>query len=117
MKAIIAGGRDFVPLQIHIDWLLNIIAEQKITEIVCGMAKGADMFGYRIAKIEGLLIKEFPADWNKYGKSAGYKRNEQMADYADICILFPGGRGTMHMRNIANERKLKVIEYENNSNG
>lgn len=117
MKAIIAGGRDFVPTQAHINWLLGVLIEQGVTEVVCGMAKGADMFGYSIAKGKGLPIKEFPAFWNKYGKSAGYKRNEQMANYADICILFPGGKGTMHMKNLANEYKLKVIEYENTSNG
>lgn len=36
-----------------------------------------------------------------------------MAKVSDICILFPGGKGTMHMKNIAKEHGLKIILYKN----
>ena len=56
-----------------------------------------------------------PADWNKHGKSAGYRRNEEMAKVADACICFWDGvsKGTMHMINLAKEYGLEteVIEY------
>jgi len=58
----------------------------------------------------GLKIKSFPAKWERYGKSAGMKRNLQMAMYADACILFPGGRATANMKELAITSKLKVIE-------
>lgn len=35
-------------------------------------------------------LTKFPADWNKYGKTAGYLRNMQMAEYADALIAFWG---------------------------
>ena len=38
------------------------------------------MLGYRLAKEFKLPLKEFPADWERFGKSAGYIRNEQMAN-------------------------------------
>jgi hypothetical protein len=111
MKIIIAGGRDFAPTEEHKQWLLSKLLELKVTEVVCGMARGADLFGKEVAEEKNIIVKSFPADWKKYGKSAGYKRNVQMADYADICILFPGGKGTEHMKNIALEKGLEVIEY------
>jgi len=43
------------------------------------MAKGADLLGYQYAKMNKYPIIEMPADWNKYGKLAGYNRNVEMA--------------------------------------
>ena len=52
----------------------------------------------------------YPADWDTYGKSAGYRRNQLMADNADALVAFWDGqsRGTGHMINLAKERNLKV---------
>lgn len=44
---------------------------------------------------------EYPALWNKYGRAAGPIRNRQMAEVADVCVLFPcqgvENRGTKDM--------------------
>lgn len=71
----------------------------KITEVVCGLAKGADTWGKEWAEQLGFPVKEFPADWEKYGKAAGAIRNKQMADYADAAIVFiwDDSRGSKHM--------------------
>jgi len=64
----------------------------------------------KYANERGYPIKQFPADWNKYGKSAGYKRNEEMAKYADALIAFWDGKskGTKHMIDLAKRYGLKV---------
>lgn len=112
MKIIVAGGRDFVAEQKHEDWLIETLKTHNATEVVCGMARGADMFGYHVAKnLLGLPVKEFPAKWKLLGNSAGPIRNEEMAKYADMCVLFPGDRGTASMRSLAKQYGLKVIEY------
>lgn len=48
------------------------------TVIVSGGARGTDSLARRYAEEKGYEYHEFPADWNTYGKSAGYRRNEEM---------------------------------------
>ena len=59
------------------------------------------------------FITQFPADWNKQGKAARYKRNEQMANYANALIAFWDGKskGTKHMIKLAKSRGLKTNVY------
>lgn len=110
-RVIIAGGRDFndyVMMKRTMDKLLvNITGE---IAVVCGMARGADTLGEQYAKEKGYAVNYFPADWNKYGKSAGYRRNEQMAQNADALVAFwdSQSRGTKHMIDLANRYGLKV---------
>ena len=58
----------------------------------------------------------YPAQWDKYGKRAGYRRNEQMAEVADGLIAFWDGqsKGTKHMIDIMTEKNLptKVVRYD-----
>lgn len=111
MKVIIAGGRDFKGENIHAEWIKEKFIELDCTEIVSGHCAGADYFGEVIAHIVEIPCTIFPADWAALGKSAGPVRNEQMAEYADACILFPGGRGTEDMKRRALKHGLKVVEY------
>lgn len=62
--------------------------------------------GERYAKERGYAVSEHPADWDRYGKSAGYIRNKEMAEEADALMAFWDGksRGTMHMINLAKEK-------------
>ena len=82
-----------------------------ISEIVSGTARGADSLGERYARAHNIPVKRFPAQWNTYGKSAGYRRNIEMAIYADACICFQvnNSRGTEHMINIASSKGLQLI--------
>ena len=80
------------------------------TEIVSGKARGVDTMGEQWAKENGIPIKEFPADWDKWGRRAGYLRNTAMADYADalVCVWDGKSKGSRHMINIAEEKGLKI---------
>jgi len=116
MKVIIAGGREFNDYELlskKCDKVLKInnnLSSQKNIEIVSGTARGTDRLGERYAVERGYPIKRFPANWDKYGKSAGYRRNEEMAKYADVLIAFWDGesRGTKHMIDLAKKYNLKV---------
>lgn len=117
IKVIVAGGREFNNYILLEAELKAFIGKENkgICEIVCGMARGADTLGKKFAKQYGLAIKYFPADWDTHGKSAGYRRNKQMAEYADSLIAFWDGKskGTKHMIDLAKDCGLKfqVVRY------
>jgi hypothetical protein len=121
MKVIIAGGRDFNNYELLREKCDIILSNQKELVIVSGRASGADSLGERYAKEKGYEMELFPADWKKYGKSAGYVRNSEMAEVAESLIAFWDGksRGTKNMIDIAKNKGLKVriVNYESDSCG
>ena len=110
MKVIIAGSRGFLDYNKLCSVCDSLLKDYKDIEIVSGTANGADKLGEKYARTRGYLIKRFPADWDTYGKSAGYVRNREMAKYADFLIAFWNGDsvGTKHMINSAKYFKLEV---------
>jgi hypothetical protein len=114
MKLIIAGSRAFNnPAFIEIS-LKRLLPQ--VTEVVCGGARGADMLGAEWGRACSIPVKLFPADWERHGKSAGYLRNQQMAEYADALAAFWDGksRGTKHMINLMLnlEKPTYVFRYD-----
>jgi hypothetical protein len=109
MKTIIAGGRDYLLQDDDVSKLDSI--KDQITQVVSGAAKGVDACGELWARQNNIPIKMFPADWKSYGKKAGYLRNKQMAEYADACVLFCGGKGTQMMFDLATEYGLKIYDF------
>lgn len=83
----------------------------QVTEVYCGMAAGPDLHGRRWAKQNGILVRKFPADWDKLGKRAGMVRNEHMACLANAVILRWDGvsRGTKHMIELIDKYKLPAF--------
>ena len=117
-KVIIAGSRefnDFTLLKNRCDFLLSMRDEQ--IEIVSGCARGADTLGEWYAKERGYSVAKFPADWDRFGKAAGFIRNGEMAEYADALIAFPIGRspGTRNMIKQARDKEL-LVRYGTNPN-
>lgn len=114
-KVIIAGGRDFDNYEYLKEVCSDILKDINNICIVSGKAKGADSLGEQFANEYGYIIDSHPADWNKYGKSAGFIRNEEMAKTANILIAFWDGKsaGTKNMIKIAQLYNLKVniIKY------
>lgn len=51
-----------------------------------GCPKGGDKFAEMLAFKHDVEIKIHPANWDKYGKAAGFKRNTYIAEDADIII-------------------------------
>ena len=117
MNLIVAGGRDFTDyhlLRTKLDHLLSNTDKEEVT-ILCGMARGADLLGKRYADENEIDVWEYPANWDKYGKQAGYLRNSDMADNATHLVAFWDGesRGTKHMIDLATKKCLvvRVIKY------
>lgn len=70
-----------------------------ITEVVCGCAPGVDTLGHEYGEQIGVPVKHFPADWERYGRSAGFNRNAEMAVYGECLLAIWDGqsRGTRNM--------------------
>lgn len=121
MKVIIAGGRDFrdrILMSKKLDTILSTVTDgievvsggQVTTDFDTREKYGADYLGEQWAEFHGYVVTRFPADWKTHGKSAGPKRNKQMAEYADALIAFwdSKSRGTKNMIDLATEKGLKV---------
>ena len=54
--------------------------ERKVIVVVSGLANRPDKLGIEVEKELHRSWAEFPADWDKHGKSAGMIRNSEMAD-------------------------------------
>lgn len=96
VKIIIAGGRDFSDYDRLHESVMFFLSEQNINlldvTVFSGGAKGADKLGERFAKEHHLKIVKYPADWDKFGKKAGFIRNGEMIKDADMLIAFWDGK-------------------------
>ena len=107
-RLVVAGCRDFHDYAVasrEIQRYLQRLDEDYSVIIVSGCANGADRLGERYAMEHNLAIERYPADWYQYGKSAGPRRNAQMAKAADAVLVFWDGqsRGTKNMIENANK--------------
>jgi hypothetical protein len=112
LKVIVAGMRTF-----NDDKALNAILMHnhshrfKFAELIHGGARGADALAMLWAESNQVPVKCFPADWDLHGKSAGYIRNKQMAEYGEVLIAFWDGKskGTRLMIDLAHKARIHVI--------
>lgn len=119
-NVIICGSRDFNDYEL-LKQKCDIYLSNKIEKgfkivVLSGCCKGADTLGEKYATEKGWEIKKFPANWDKYKKSAGYRRNRLMAEVGNACIAFykegSENKGTKMMVDIAIKGKLLVREVK-----
>ena len=78
-----------------------------------GCPRGADAIAAAYAvRTPGYQIEAHPADWHRYGRGTGHRRNAEMiALGADGCVAFiraasPGSTATVRLAEAAVERRL-----------
>lgn len=126
-RVLVTGGRNFENYVLVRNTLTTIYLHRPRDSFVLihGCATGADtlasLWCIQFNKfMEEEVVQElrFPAKWkNKNGvldRSAGSKRNKKMLEEGkpDLVVAFPGGNGTAHMKRIAREAGIKVLEIE-----
>lgn len=124
MKILVCGGRDFVDKE-KIFGVLNELANKhskfynpfdnwlpEDIMIISGAAKGADSLAVDWAVVNFATFKEYPADWDRFGKRAGYLRNQEMLEKEnpDLVVAFPGGKGTAMMVSLSYRHGCKVLD-------
>lgn len=79
--------------------------------IISGGAPGADTLAEKWAAEHKIKTKIFPADWAKYGKSAGPKRNTEIVNAAThlLAFLAEDSVGTRDSIKKAEDREIRVF--------
>lgn len=112
MKTIIAGSRTIT----EYEQLLKAIEDApfEVTEVISGGARGVDELGEWYATSNKLPLRIKPADWSRFGPSAGPIRNQEMAEIGEALIAVWDGesKGTAHMISCM-QKKTKNVWIHN----
>ena len=112
VRVLVCGGRDFNDASMVREILDQVHEDLNISCIIEGGARGADRLAGAWALVSGIDREVYHADWNRYGRRAGYLRNVRMANEGkpDLIVAFPGGKGTAMMESIAKDRSIPVYK-------
>lgn len=112
----IVGSRTFNDYELLINEVDRLIQDNYSTInlfIISGGARGADTLAKRFAEDNNFNYIEFPANWELYGKAAGFIRNKLIVENCDFFLAFWDGvsRGTKHSIDLAKQmnKKHKII--------
>jgi len=95
MRVAIIGSRGFKDYTTVIKAMKEFENIHGVVEsVVSGGAKGADALAERYAKDNRLPITVYPAEWERYGKKAGYIRNKLIVNDCDFVVAFWDGEST-----------------------
>ena len=106
MKLAVVGSRTFNDYDLLKSKLDAIHQRKPITLIVSGGAKGTDSLSEKWAKENNVETLIFIPDWEKYGKKAGFLRNEDIIKNADAVVACWDGvsKGTLSSINLAKKQ-------------
>ena len=105
MKVAVIGSRTFNNYELLRKVLKRFFPDAKL--IISGHASGADTLAEKYAEEVGIETLIFKPDWQKMGRSAGYIRNKQIVENAQVlCVFWDAfSKGTEHSINLAKEMK------------
>lgn len=113
MKVLISGSRsikDPSVLQVAIS-----LSRFPITELICGMCpEGVDKLALDWATENSIQVLPYPADWKKFGRSAGMIRNTEMVKAAQAVIAVWDGKspGTKNAIDRAKQLNCPIFVYK-----
>ncbi|MBQ4131470.1 MAG: DUF2493 domain-containing protein [Clostridia bacterium] len=113
IRIVIGGCRDFNDYNFfckHVNRYLERIKKNNEIILLSGHCKGVDVMAEKYAKEQGFGLEIHPADWQKFGKSAGPKRNREMVITVDCVIAFWDGksRGTKSLIEYAKQYEKPI---------
>ena len=112
MRVLICGSRSWADYD-AIEILVKSF--EKSTVVIQGMCRGADLMAKNAALKHELAVEDYPAEWERFGKSAGPIRNAQMLEEGapDIVYAFHSdisrSKGTKDMVEKARAKGIPVI--------
>lgn len=101
MRLLVTGSRRHDDRKFIFSKLDNMHSSAAIELLIEGGARGADAICREWAKLNGIPVATFEANWNFYGPGAGAVRNHWMLIHGkpEWVMAFPldGSKGTWHM--------------------
>lgn len=95
------------------NFVKGLLDKQKdnISHIISGGAKGVDTLAEQWANENDIPVIVFKAEWGKYGKRAGFIRNNEIIKKCDVCLAIWDGKskGTQHSINLAKSMNKKLL--------
>ena len=100
MRVLICGDRNWTDEETIENYIRSLPPHSVVIQ---GMCRGADIIARRLAQKYGHTVMGFPANWVKYGRIAGPRRNRKMLDAGepDMVVAFhdnlEDSKGTKNM--------------------
>ena len=115
VRITIGGCRDFEDYEVFTGFVSECIEKMKPRDriiILSGHCKGTDLMAEKYADEMGYEIEIHTADWKKYGRAAGPKRNAEMIQNSNAVIAFWDGksRGTKNLLEYAKKKSIPIYE-------
>lgn len=111
MRVLVCGGRSYSNRDLIFSTLSTLAP---ISILIHGAATGADTLPSEWAIANKIRQESYPAEWRRFGKSAGPRRNRRMLEVGkpDLVLAFPGGAGTANMVGLAKAAGVEVREIK-----
>lgn len=119
MRVLVTGSRDWSDDEVIALAMLAVRDEMQdattqMTLVDGACPTGADAMAHAWAVRWGWSTERYPADWDRYGKRAGFVRNALMVDLgADVCLAFikNNSKGASMTAELARKAGIPVREY------
>lgn len=107
MKVAVIGSRGYTDYE----KVKKTLSSLHITLLISGGADGADSLGEQYAKEKGIETLIFIPDWKKHGKVAGFLRNTDIVENADLIVAFwdQTSKGTKDSIDKANKANKEIL--------
>lgn len=114
-RILVTGSRDWDDEQgLRLALIGAAVPHLPVVVIHGACPSGADAMAALWASDYGVRTEEHPADWERFGKSAGMRRNAEMvAAGARACLAFirAGSPGASHCAEAAERASIPVRRY------
>jgi hypothetical protein len=130
VRILVTGSRDWVDedaIRGAFAQMISLHGPENVTIVHGACPRGVDALADGIANgWTGLTVERHPADWERFGKAAGFRRNAEMVELgADVCLAFispcskPGCRtpmphgshGASHTADLAEKAGIPVHRF------